>query len=162
MLEELQPLTLSKAALALGVDPLEVVRLLVVADMDTARLSVPHEDLERLRTAGGIESWWVDATLPEDDNSLRAAIRGALGQLVERGLFGDSKTRLDNLWRGLSSEQQVAIEQAAMTLVAEGKLEMKADPKGVLVSAPEEARSELEAIVAGEGGEELLGEIWQG
>ena len=161
MLDELRPLGLSAAASRLGVDPLEVVRLLVVAEMDSGALEVPHDDLDKLRELGGIESWWDDATPPEDENSLRGAVRGALGQLLERGKVGDEKTRLDNLWRGLAPDNQAVIEQAVMFLIEEGKLLTAAEPRGVVVSIAPGAEDELKGIVDGQEHEGLAG-IWQG
>ncbi|MBW2258550.1 MAG: hypothetical protein JRI25_28720 [Deltaproteobacteria bacterium] len=162
MLDELRPVGLSDAARELGVDPFEVVRLMITAGMDTKTLTLRSEDVEAIRTNAGIEFWWADAMLPEDDNHLRAAVRGALGELLARGLVGTVTTRLDNLWRGLEIMQQVAIEQAVMVLLEEDKLLTMASPRGVQVSIAPGVEGDLEEIVAGTAAHADLSAVWQG
>lgn len=162
MIDELRPMSLSTAARLLGLDPLEVVRLQVVFEKDTTSLELTPEDIDDLRDAAGIESWWEQATLPNDDNPARAAVRGALHQLNFRVLVGEVTTRLDNLWRGLSSDQQVAIEQAVMVLLEEGVLLTSASERGVQVSIKPGAEDVVEGIATGRSEPEGLAAMWQG
>jgi len=162
MLGELRPLGLSDAARSLGVDPFEVVRLMVAFEKLHERLLLKHDDVDALREAAGIEDWWRETKLPEDTNRLRAAVRGALHQLVSRRLIGEVTTRLDNLWRALALDQQVAIEQAVMMLLEEEKLLTAASPRGVQVSIAPGAEGELDAIANGETEHAELAMLWQG
>lgn len=167
MLAELRPMSLSDAARHLGVDPFEVVRLLVAAGGEAGAghgwptsLHLSHEQAEALRASAGIEHWWQDAPPPADDNPLRSAVLGAVQQLVSRGLVGERTTRLDNLWRGLGYEQQVAIEQAVMVLLEEAKLVTAASPRGVQVSIAPGAEKELEQLASGEAEHAGLAAVW--
>lgn len=135
MLDGLRPLGLSAAARALGVDPFEVVRLMVAAGADMEHLQLSPATLESVRSRSGIESWWVDKALPDDADPRRAAVRGAFAELVARGFVGGTTTRMDNLWRGLGLAQQVAIEQAVYVLVEDGAVVTEASPKGVQIAA---------------------------
>lgn len=162
MLDELRPLGLSDSARQLGVDPFEVVRLMVAFGPHEGPLALKPEQVDALRAKAGIEDWWTDATLPDDPNRVRAAIRGALHQLISRRLVGELTTRLDNLWRGLAVDQQVAVEQAVMVLLEEEKLLTAASPRGVQVSIAPGAEGELEAIATGTGEHAGLSAVWQG
>ena len=162
MLDDLRPLGLSEAARHLGVDPFEVVRLTVAFGPHGGPLSLKLDQIDTLRVRAGIEDWWTDATLPDDANRLRAAIRGALHQLLSRRLVGELTTRLDNLWRGLAVDQQVAVEQAVMVLLDEEKLLTAASPKGVQVSIAPGAEAELDRIATGAGEHGGLSAVWQG
>lgn len=150
MLDDLRPLSLSDAARDLGVDPFEVVRLMVASEIAFDSLTLTRDDVAQVRRNAAIERWWADSTLPVDENRLRAAVRGALHQLLSRGLIGEATTRLDNLWRGLELEQQMAIEQAVMVLLEEEKLLTAASPRGVQVSVSPPAADALEKIANGE------------
>lgn len=162
MLDDLRPVGLSDAARELGVDPFEVVRLMVATGMDAESLTLRSEDVAAIRKSAGIEWWWSDTMLPEDENLLRAAVRGALDGLLSRGLIGATTTRLDNLWRGLEVMQQVAIEQAVMVLLEEGKLTTVASPHGVQVSIAPGAEDALREIAAGTAEHAGLSAVWQG
>ena len=164
MLADLRPLNLSDAAHALGVDPFEVVRLLVASrTLDGgAPLQLTRDRVDDLRSTAGIEHWWQESGAPAGDNPLRAAVQGALQQLVSRDLVGDRSTRLDNLWRGLGYEQQVAVEQAVMVLLEEGKLTTAASARGVQVSIAPGAEAELAQIAKGRADHAGLAAVWQG
>ena len=123
MLDSLRPKSIRDAALEAGIDPFELVRLLVAQKVELDALHLSQTQLDEVIDNSGIETWWDSRRLPSDENSLRAAIRGALGQLVERELVGARTTRLDNLWRGLVIDQQVAIEQAIVMLMETGAVQ---------------------------------------
>ncbi len=161
MLDELRPLGLSDAARTLGVDPFEVVRLLVAFDKVAETLGVGRDEVEDLRAQAGIEAWWRTARLPEDPNRLRAAVRGALHQLISRRIIGEMTTRLDNLWRELALDQQVAIEQAVMVLLEEGKLLSASSPRGVQVSIAPGAESMIDGIANATLDHPGLAAVWQ-
>jgi len=162
VLDELRPLGLSDAARALGVDPFEVVRLTVAFGPKSGPLTLSLDQVAELRDHAGIEDWWTDASLPDDGNRLRAAIRGAIHQLISRRLVGEQTTRLDNLWRGLAVDQQVGVEQAVMVLLEEEKLLTAASPRGVQVSIAPGAETLLDKIASGAAEHAGLAAVWQG
>ncbi len=160
MLSDLRPMSLTDAARTLGVDPFEVVRLMVASRTPMDTLTLDPDQADALRESAGIECWWEESTLPDDANPLRAAVRGALHQLVSRRLIGEVTTRLDNLWRGLTLDQQVAIEQAVMVLLEEQKLLTAASPRGVQVSITPGSEGELEQVATGQTEHAGLGAVW--
>ena len=66
MLDEFRQLGLSDAARELGVDPFEVVRLIVAFGPEDAPLTMKLDQVSALRVKAGIEDWWTDATLPDE------------------------------------------------------------------------------------------------
>lgn len=158
MLDALRPMGLSAAARALGVDPFEVVRLMVASGADMEHLQLSAAGIDAVRDMAGIESWWTEARLPDDPDPRRAAVRGAFAQLVTRGYVGSSTTRMDNLWRGLGLAQQVAIEQAVYVLVEDGAVATAASPKGVQIAAVAGEESHLADLSQHPG----LAPIWEG
>ncbi len=152
MLDELQPLSLTAAAHRLGIDPFEVMRLLVAADaVPQGPFALLPELIPRLRELGRIEdSWWEGAAPPDGEGPPGVArIRAALGQHVERDHTLGKPTRLDNVWRGLSPEDQQWIHQGFLALSEENLLRIEVTPIGQLVFVPDEAMEQVQAIAGG-------------
>lgn len=162
MLDELPSVGLTDAARRLGVEPFEVVRLLVVSKgMPDGPLMLTENGLERLRDVAGIEWWWEDGTpVPEDDNPRRAVARAAVGQLLRRRIVGDRSTRIDNLWRGRSLEDRELLQRVATILVQRGAFTTVAGPMGLHVSVASAAVSMLERMVNGETMPRALTGLW--
>lgn len=152
MLDELQPLSLTAAARRLGIDPFEVVRLLVVADaVPKGPFALPPELVQRLAELGRIEPpWWEGVALPNGEGppGLKR-IRAALGLLLSRGHTTGQPTRLDNVWRGLAPGEQQQISRALHALVDEGLLAIEAAPIGQLVWILDGATERVQAIAEG-------------
>jgi hypothetical protein len=164
MLSEFQPLGVTDAARRLGLDPFEVVRLLVAADkgLDGPMQFTP-ELVEELRTLGRIDPpWWADVELPEDANPLRQRVRAALQLLLDKGVVGDQTTRMDNLWRGLPFEDQGLLQQAVMVLAEEGSLRVVGSPIGLLVAVEASAKDTVAGIAAGTNDSAGLTALYQG
>ncbi|MEZ4318231.1 MAG: hypothetical protein R3F61_12045 [Myxococcota bacterium] len=162
MLDELLPTGLCDAARSLGVEPLEVVRLMVATDTVSDRFSASPDHLEKLAEFGGIEGgWWEGAELPEDDNPIRQRVRAAIGLLLGRSA-GEDYLRMDNLWRGLPLEDQETVEEAMNILSDEGLVEIDNAEKGVLIAVPSESQAALRALATGEGESDGLNELYQG
>lgn len=152
MLDELQSLGLVGAARALGVDPFEVMRLRVAAGhASDAELRFTQEEIDTLRTLGGIEgSWWESVELPEDANPLRQRVRAAVDQLIKRGRIGETRTRMDNVWRGLPYADQEFLQQALSTLADEGVLQLASAPTGLEISVATDALPRAASLAQGE------------
>ena len=151
MLDELRPLGLTDAAKRLGIDPFEVVRLLVVADAMPEQLHLTDDHVEKVRSVGGIEFWWDEVDPPSDADPRRGLVRMALATLQQRGIVGDTTTRLDNLWRGLPAETVALLQQAIGVLVQEGLLGTYPSPRGWQISIQSTRAEDVDKIVEGQG-----------
>jgi hypothetical protein len=150
------------AARSLEVDPLEMVRLLVIAGDVPEVLELSDSQIETARTAGALESWWDDYALPEDDDERRAAVRGAVRQLLDRGCVGDGSTRMDNIWRGLQGAQRDAVEAAANAMVDGELATSSADRSGLRFSVNPDAVASLEQLAAGSAVPDVIAEVLGG
>ena len=150
-MDELRPVSLTDAARRLGVDPFEVVRLLVASDaMPDGQPFLTSERVEHLRELGGIEpSWWNDVRMPEDNDVRRKHIRVALRLMLERGVVGDAMSRLDNVSRGLPMETQRWVSAALRCLADEGLLRLEFRPTGPMVAVVAGAEARVRTIADG-------------
>jgi hypothetical protein len=150
MLDEFRTVGLTDAARRLGCDPFEVVHLLVASGRVAADFRLDHATIEKLRQVGGIEpSWWAGVSLPADPSPNRARVRAAVQLLQMRGHTGESRTRLDNTWRGLSSEDQELVRTALDALAEDGLVELVPTQVGLMVSIPTKALDQVQQFVAG-------------
>lgn len=160
MYDELLPMSLSTGATRLGVEPLEVIRLMVQSDTITPSLTLTRGHLGQLATLGGIESgWWDNITLPTDSNAQRAIVRAALGLLADRA---ENPVRMDNLWRGRPLDQQELIEEALNLLDEAGTLRIVNAPAGVQLVVDPGAIATVRAIAEGSQSVEGLDELLKG
>jgi len=156
MLEELRPIGLRDVARDLGIDPFEVVRLLVVADAFPERLEFTADHVEQIRKVGGIEHWWTEGW-PEERREL---ILDTVRRLIDGGIHGDRGTRVDNLWRGLPTDEQALLQQLVTSLVQSGHLATFMTPRGVQVSLTSTAVDTLKQVVAGETELGSISALW--
>jgi len=164
MLSEFQPLGVTDAARRLGLDPFEVVRLLVAAKkgLDGPML-FSAELVEELRELGRIDPpWWDGVELPEDANPLRQRVRAALQLMLDKGIVGDTTTRMDNIWRGLPFEDQGLLQQAVMVLAEEQALRVVGSPIGLLVAIETSAKKTVSGIAGGTTESAGLTALYQG
>jgi hypothetical protein len=161
MLDDLRPQSLPEAALGLGIDPFELVRLAVGAGVSLERLGFAPEDSAKIAAFAGIDSaWWEGASLPADDRPRRARVRALLARMVERKLVGDSSTRLDNLWRGLDPNDRALVEQAVRGMLQEGVLRTFIAPRGHQVSIAPQALGAVQQFVGNGAGFATLQGLW--
>lgn len=144
MLEQLRPLSFSRAASQLGTDPFDLVRLLVVSGTMPDSLELTPDILETITEFAGIASWY--ATTPA--NAIDA-LRAGLLELANRRYVGESVTRIDNVWRGLPIQQASAVAEALNALCAEGQLTQYVTPAGVCVSIHPDALGQVTAMASG-------------
>lgn len=139
MLDSLKPLSLGEAARLIGVDPFEVVRMLVQRK-DTETLRIPRSKIDELKAFAGVELWWTaDALERTDEIRNRGRALTALTMLLDRGHVGpDATTRVDNLWRGLPLDAQGVLDLVVEGLAEEGLLLLIRTPRGLEVAAASE------------------------
>lgn len=160
MLDELLPSGLSTAARKLGVEPLEVVRLMVVSDTVSPGFSVTDDHVAKLAEIGQIESgWWQGVALPEDDNPARQRVRAMLTVLLERAAEGP--IRMDNLWRGLPVDEQELVDDGLRTLAEEEVVEIQNAVSGILVGLIEGQVDTVRSLSEGQGSSPGLNELYQ-
>ena len=163
MLSELAPMNLVGAALALGVTPFEVVRLLVASGGVPANLTFTAEQVARLRKVGQIDnSWWDGVDLPDDANPLRQRVRAALQLLIDHGHVADSMTRLDNVWRGLNEDDCGLVKDALLILVDEGHLNQVSRPNGTMISVNPASSDTIQQLASGAADTPGLSELYEG
>ena len=162
-MHDLRPMGLKDASLALGVDPFELIRMLVGTESVPPGLVFDQAMIATLREREGIEdSWWSDTTLPEDGNPARALVRGALGLLLERGHIGGEGTRLDNVGRGLSAGDQTVLMDALTVLSDEGHIVLVGSKTGTRVTIHPDSEDQVRALAAGQGDESALSALYEG
>jgi hypothetical protein len=149
MLDSLKSLTLGEAARQVGVDPFELVRILVQRG-ESNHLRVARSAIADLREHAGIEYWWSGQyEVVSDPLAVRGRVLTALQMMLDRGHVGSAGlTRLDNLWRGLPFADQQAIDSVVQLLHADGRLLLAQTSRGTEVAASDEAAASwlLEAI----------------
>ncbi len=156
MIDELRPLGLYDAARTLGIDPFEVVRLLVLGEaFPDGTLVLTPDHVQKIRETGGIEHWW-DQDAPEG----QALVLAMIGKMVDDGLVGESGTRIDNLWRGLGDEQQALLQQAVNILAQNAQILSFMTPRGVQVSLAPDAVGLLGEVAAEEAQHDQLAVLW--
>jgi hypothetical protein len=154
-------LGLVDVARRLGVDPFEVVRLMVVGGVASTTLRFSPDDVARLASLTGIEADWALVSPPSDTNPMRARVRGVLGRLLQSGRVGSATTRRDNLWRGLPDAEAAVVMHAVAVLVGEGHLWVDAATSVDRVSANPKAVVELQRIVDGKSEPPSLTAVWK-
>lgn len=147
-LKTLQRLDMSQVAQSLQIHPFELVRCLVNLQQLPADLRFASSELEALRSAVGIQTWFPEGR--KSGPSPGGLVKDLAHQLVSRGVVGEAGTRLDNCTRGLSEEEDELALQVLRALVAEGVLSSWTSELGVQI-AIEEGKEYLVADLA-EGG----------
>lgn len=163
MLSDLLPLGLTGAAARLGLEPFELVRLLVATDAMPRDLRFTTEQVDGLFARAALEQpWWDGVDLPEDKNPLRQRVRAALGLLLGKGFVGGEGTRIDNVCRGLPSEDQALIRDALVALADEGHLTLVPGRMGVRVTVTPASEGRVRDIAAGKSDTSALSVLYEG
>ena len=160
MIEEFRSSGLVAAAQKLGVNPFELIRLSVALEEPTADLRFASDALEKIGTKAGIRSLWSEHSLPQASSPIEAAIRGAAGLLLELGFVGNSTTRLDNLSRGLTGDQQEAVDEAAALLAEDGAFLLITSPAGLQVSVAPGHEGTVRALADGSSAPDAVRALW--
>lgn len=150
-LASLMPIGLNEVSRRLGVDPFETVRLLVATGHDlSGPMAFSEAIVETLQEQGGVHaSWWDPAALPTGDGRSVALVHQALKALLDKGYIGDKTTRMDNVWRGLSFEDQSLLQQALTVLTEEGLVRCVGTPVGLQVAVDAFKEAAVKGIASG-------------
>jgi hypothetical protein len=159
-------MTLSEASLALGVHPFELIRVLVALGAFPPDLHLNAEEVERVRTLGGLERWWEpdsqgEAVRRSDPIAARGIARGLCVQLIEHGLLDPTSARLDNIFRGLDADTQAVVRAVLHALVQEGYLRTFNTPSGVNVTIASQHGENVLKIASGDAFPRALALLWQ-
>ena len=117
-LELFQRMSIEQVARWLEVHPFEIVRILVADGSLPPDLRLDAANAERVRLAGGLETWWEGPPVPSPgEHADRTLVRALLQQMVERGCVTPKFVRADNLFRGLDADHQRVLRRAVNALI---------------------------------------------
>lgn len=141
----LRKLRVDQVARWLEIHPFEVLRVLVSADRLPADLRLDANDVERVRELAHLETWWDGAGVPPSDGELVAELAR---QLLARLPEASSRTRSDNVFRGLDGHRQIFLRRVVNQLARMGYLDIVMTASGLTVSLRAENRPALSALTA--------------
>ena len=145
----------------LGIHPFDVVRILTVKDAFHPTLRFDQADLEKVRSYGGVETWWTgDHKVEDDPIRARGILRSIVREMVRRRLVGDRTTRADNISRGLEPEDEVIARRALNHLIQEHLLRTHSTPMGNHISIVPEQLPVMESLADGRAMPAGLAALW--
>ena len=110
-----------EASKSLGVDLFELSRLMAAEPAAGRSEALSPAGLIDFGQRHRIECWWRSSDA-RNLGSKEQVVRTALGMLIQRGFIGETWTRRDNLWRGLSALHCAAMQESVEVLLDEGLL----------------------------------------
>jgi hypothetical protein len=150
-LELFQRMTVEQVAKWLELHPFEIVRILVADGSLPADLRLDASNVERVRAAGGLETWWEGPPpVAPGQNAAQATVRQLLLKVLDKQYVEPRTVRADNLFRGLDAEHQRGLRRAVNALIREGVLISSMSATGLTVAIAE-ARSADARQFAAEG-----------
>ena len=156
-----QKLRVVDIARQLGIHPFDVVRILTVKDVFHPSLRFEAADLEKVRSYGGVETWWgPDRKVEDDPIRARGILRSIVRELVCRRLIGDRTTRSDNIYRGMDPEDESIARKALNHLLQEHLLRTLSTPMGNHVSIVPEQVPVMESLAEGRAMPAGLAALW--
>ncbi len=134
-LELFQRMSVEQVAKWLELHPFEIVRILVADGTLPSDLKLDANNVERVRVAGGLETWWEGPPAPgAGEAPERALVRAMLRRMLEKGNVEPKVVRADNLFRGLDVENQRVLRRAVNALIREGVLASSMSAMGLTVA----------------------------
>lgn len=122
-LELFQRMSVEQVAKWLELHPFEIVRILVADGSLPSDLRLDAANVERVRAAGGLETWWEGPPAPiGGQTAAQSIIRQLLLKVLDREYVEPRAVRADNLFRGLDAEHQRGLRRAVNALIREGVL----------------------------------------
>ena len=122
-LELFQRMSVEQVAKWLELHPFEIVRILVADGSLPSDLRLDAANVERIRAAGGLETWWEGPPAAvAGQTSAQTIIRLLLAKVLEKDYVEPRSVRADNLFRGLADEHQRGLRRAVNALIREGVL----------------------------------------
>ncbi len=147
-LELFQRMSVEQVAKWLELHPFEIIRVLVADGSLPSDLKLDAGAVERVRVAGGLETWWNGAPAPQgNESAARALVRGLLGLLVEKGYIEPKHVRADNLFRGLDADQQRVLRRSVNALIRGGVFTSAMSSTGLTVAVATSREADAKAFV---------------
>jgi hypothetical protein len=160
-IEQFRKLQVADIARQLAIHPFDVVRILAFSNVAHSSMQFDPADVEKVRTLGGIETWWsADCALATDGLRPRSIVRSILRELLGRGFVGNRTTRVDNVVRGMSTDDEVVARKALNLLIQERFLRSVPTAIGTFVSISPDRTAAAEAVVAGKETPAGLAVLW--
>lgn len=148
--EMLQRLTVADVARWLDVHPFDILRILAAHGGTPADLHFEMDDVDRIRSVGGLEVWWQEGEPPlEDNNEQESMLRALAMRMLEKEIGGPRTTRLDNIFRGLESHRQRLARSLVQVLLQHGWLTTVSTEQGTHVTITPEHMGHMAAIAQG-------------
>jgi hypothetical protein len=158
-LELFQRMSVEQVARWLELHPFEIVRILVADGSLPSDLKLDSANVERIRTAGGLETWWEGPPTPANgETAQHALVRAGVRELVQRGWVEPRHVRADNLFRGLEAEYQRVLRRAVNTMIREGFIVSSMSATGLTVAIAAARLTEARGFAEGAGGP--IEKIW--
>jgi len=158
-LELFQRMSVEQVAKWLELHPFEIIRILVADGSLPSDLKLDAGNVERIRIAGGLETWWEGApSTDEGEAPARALVRGLLKMVVEKGYVEPKSVRADNLFRGLDAESQRNLRRAVNALIREGVLASSMSATGLTVTIATGRDEEVRTFAA--AGTGVVDRLW--
>lgn len=160
-LKTLSKLTLAEVARDLAIHPFDLIRILVAENCLPESLRFEADQLDTIAKIGGIETWWTDdVKRSEDEVSERALLRDVCDQFVNRSVVGANSTRLDNVLRGLDTEDQITVRVLVQQLVSMGHFRSTNTAKGLFVAVVEGREYAIADLAEGGDVPAELADVW--
>ncbi len=148
-LELFQRMTIEQVARWLELTPFEIVRILVADGSLPSDLRLDSANVERIRVAGGLETWWEGPPAPSPhEHAHKALVRALLNQVAQRGYVRPNFVRADNLFRGLDSEHQKVLRRAVNALIKEAVLHPQMSATGLTLALDESRLGQVRQFVS--------------
>ncbi len=147
-LELFQRMSVEQVAKGLELHPFEIIRILVADGSLSSDLRLDASSVERVRVAGGLETWWASnpSAAPGHDVTL-ALLRELLQKVLARGYVEPRGVRADNLFRGLDTEYQRGLRRAVNALIRGGVFMSSMSATGLTLSVAPAREADLRLFV---------------
>ncbi|MCB9741079.1 MAG: hypothetical protein H6741_17410 [Alphaproteobacteria bacterium] len=159
--------SLTDVSLRLGIDPFDLIRVLVSLDALPDDLHFAEDEIDDVKELAGLETWWTPAAAGqrmrhEDSIPARGMARGMCRQLLDHQVLGRSATRWDNLMRGLEPDAQLLARNVLHTLLQEGYLQIFNTASGLNISVVATRAEDLRRIAEGDFYPRAMRALWEG
>jgi hypothetical protein len=150
-LELFQRMSVEQVAKWLELHPFEIVRILVADGSLPADLRLDAANVERVRSAGGLETWWEAPPSPASgESAMQTLVRSLLQKVLDKGYLASRTVRADNLFRGLDAEHQRGLRRAVNALIREGVFVSAMSATGLTLAIAGEREADVR-LFASEG-----------
>lgn len=159
-LELFQRMSVEQVARWLELHPFEIIRLLVADGSLPSDLKLESTHVERIRLAGGLETWWEQPPVPSGGESqARALVRAMCTEMLNRKGVEPNYIRADNLFRGLDAANQLVLRGAVNALIKGGVFASSMSATGLTVSIVAAKAAEVRTF--GDGGGGPIDRLWE-